>query len=279
MSKKVNIIAIVIFLVLFLGLKNKLIAMSAMILFLVITNFPYILYMVGSRKAAIFDMKAADKYYEKACNIFYAPMNLKISYGYFLLVNGELDKSEKLTKEILKQPMSDKDKINLNLNYSIIMWKKNKIDEAIEILNNLYENNFKTTIVYQNLGYFLLLKGNYEETLKFNLEAYEYDGTNTGILDNLAQNYFYLGNYEKAIELYEKLMESKPTFATAYYCYAQALAKKERYEEALENLNKGLQCKFNYLSITKKEDLEKLIAEIKPKISENSIEIINDPLQ
>ena len=276
MSKKVNISAILIFLILFIGLKNKLIAMSALILFLVITNFPYILYIIGSRKAAVYDMKAAAKYYEKACNIFYAPMNLKISYGYFLLVNGELDKSEKLTREILDQPMSDKDKINLNLNYSIIMWKKNKIDEAIEILDNLYKKNIKTTIIYQNLGYFLLLKGNYEEALKFNLEAYDYANTNTGILDNLAQNYFYLGDYDKATELYEKLMESKPTFATAYYCYAKALVKKDNYEEALDILNRGLQCKFNYLSITKKEDIEKLIAEIQPKVVGNSAESLND---
>lgn len=276
MNKQINIVAIVIFLVLFFVLKNKLIAISALTLFLVIRNFPYIIYMIGSRKAAKYDMKGAAKYYEYACNIFYAPINLKISYGYFLLINGELDKSEKLAKELMKLPMSDKDKINLNLNYSIIMWKKNKIDEAIEILDNLYKKNFKTTIIYQNLGYFLLLKGNYEEALRFNLEGYEYDSANTGILDNLAQTYFYLKDYDKAIELYEKLMESNPTFATAYYCFAQALEKKERYKDALDILEDGLKCKFNYLSITKKEDLERAITEIKSKIGENELNTVND---
>lgn len=274
MNKKVNIGAIIVFIALFLFV-NKLIAMTLLILFLVVKNFPYIIYMIGARKAAKYDMKAAEKFYDYACNIFYAPTNLKISYGYFLLVNGELDKSEKLIKELLKLPMTGKDKINLSLNHSIIMWKKDKIDEAIEILNNLYKDNFKTTIIYQNLGYFLLLKGDYEEALRFNLEANEYDNENSGILDNLAQTYFYLKDYDKAIELYEKIMESKPSFATAYYCYAKALIKKERYREALVSLNQGLECKFNYLSITKKEDLEKLIEEIKPKSGQTNVETIN----
>lgn len=141
------------------------------------------------------------------------------------------------------------------------MWKKNDLDKAIDILKKAYADN-KNTIIYQNLGYFLILKGDYNVALEFNLEAFDYNSSNSGIIDNLAQTYYYLEDYDKAIELFDEVISKNPTFATPYYYYGLTLIKKGNKEKALEVLKRGLDCKFTSLSITSKEDLEAKIFEL-----------------
>jgi tetratricopeptide (TPR) repeat protein len=141
------------------------------------------------------------------------------------------------------------------------MWRNGKLDKAIEMLSNVHKS-YKTIITYQNLGYFLILKGDYDKALEFNLDAYDYDASNPGILDNLAQNYYLKGNYDKAFELYEVLMSKKPAFPSAYYNFALTLLKKDKIEEALENLKKAINCKFTFLSEISKSEVESKIKEV-----------------
>jgi len=138
--------------------------------------------------------------------------------------------------------------------------EKNDLDMAIDILKKIFNN--KNTIIYQNLGYFLILKGDYNEALEFNIEALDYNSSDLGIMDNLAQTYYYLEEINKAIELFDEIITKKPTFASPYYYYALALIEKNNKEKAIEVLKKGLKCNFNSLSIITKEDLEAKISEL-----------------
>jgi tetratricopeptide (TPR) repeat protein len=262
--KRINIlhgIAFIITLIIFLKF-SIFAAIIFIIVYLTIINYPIILFYIGNHKLASDKIDEANKYFERACMCFYSPLKIKMSCCYFLLIQGELDKAEQIVESCLDKKLTDDDKLNLEINHSLITWKRNDLDKAIDILMNLY-NNYKTTIIYLNLGYFLILKGDYDKALKFNLEAYEYNTSDGGILDNLAQNYYCMGNHDRAIELYEKLMENTPSFPTAYYHYALALIKKNRFEEALNNLNKALDCKFTFLSVIKKEDIEEKISEVR----------------
>lgn len=258
--KYFHIIAFLIAIMLF-SRANKIIAIAFLLIYFIAINYPTILYYIASNKYSQKNVVEANKYFEMVDKCFYSPIKLRISYVYFLLLEGDVNKAEELVKLILKKQMSEKEKIDLSLNYSLVMWKKNDLDKAIDILKKAYTDG-KNTIIYQNLGYFLILKGDYDEALAFNLEALDYNSSNSGIIDNLAQTYYYLEEYDKAIELFEEVISKKPTFATPYYYYALTLIKKNNKEKALEVLKNGLDCKFTSLSITQKKDLEAKILEL-----------------
>jgi len=240
---------------------KPIVAIVFILFYTIAIKYPTILYYIANNKFSRNKIVEANKYFDRMNRCFYTQAKLKISYVYFLLLQGDLDKAEKLVKLILKEKINASDKRDLNLNYSLVMWKKDDLDKAIEILKKDFANN-KNTIVYQNLGYFLILKGDYNAALEFNLEALDYNSSNSGIMDNLAQTYYYLGQYNKAIEIFNEVISKNPTFATPYYYYALALIKKDKKEKALEILKKGLECKFTALSITRKEDLEAKISEL-----------------
>ena len=259
-KKYTNIVVVILALVIFIAF-SKLIAILLITVYVVYKNFATIIYYIGSNKYKRDQIDEAYNYFEKAYNIKNSPMKIKLYYIYYLLLRGDLDKSEKLLKQLSKKKLTSDDEISIKLNMSIVMWKRNNIDEAVIIIMQLYEK-YKTTIIYQNLGYFLILQNDYDKALEMNLEAYDYNSTNAGILDNLATSYCMLGEYDKAIKIYEELMIEKPTFPSAYYYYAITLLKLNKNEEALQNLNQALKCNFTFLSAVSKEEIEAKIAEI-----------------
>jgi tetratricopeptide (TPR) repeat protein len=255
----VSLLSIIVALILFFSI-SKVLSIIFILIYFIVINYPIFLHYRGNYHYSKNNIDLALRNYEKVYKCFYSPAKLKISYTYVLILQGKLDKSEEVIKNIFKKKIARSEKINLEINYSLIMWKKGKLDKAIDMMSNVHEN-YKTIITYQNLGYFLILKGDYDKALEFNLEAYDYDASNLGILDNLAQNYYFLGNYDKAEELYERLMKKHPSFAGAYYNYALTLLKKNKEEEALTSLKQALNCKFTFLSDIKKEEVENKIKE------------------
>ena len=259
-NKNFHILALLITIMFFLE-DNTIIAIAFIFIYIIVINYPTILYYIASNKYSQNKVEEANKYFDRVDRCFYSPTKLRITYAYFLLLQGQVDKAEGLIKSMLKKEMNDNDKISLSLNYSLVMWKKNDIDKAIDILKKTYIDN-KNTLIYQNLGYFLILKGDYNKALEFNLEALDYNSSDAGIMDNLAQTYYYLEEYDKAIELFNEVISKKPVFATPYYYYALTLLNKNNEEKAVEILKQGLDCKFISLSIITKEDLEAKIFEL-----------------
>lgn len=263
-KKYLNIVVAILALFLFIG-GNKLIALIIIIIYVIYVNFATIIYYIGSNKYKKNKIDEAYKYFEIAYKIKGSSMKVKLYYIYFLLLRGDLDEADKLLKELLTKKITSNDEISIKLNISIVMWKRNNIDGAVEILMELIEK-YKTTVLYQNLGYFLILKGDYDIALEINLQAYEYNSTDAGILDNLAMLYCMRGEYDKALIIYEELMPLKPSFATAYYYYAIVLLNDNKTEEALENLRQALKCNFTFLSTMSKEEIQAKITEIENKI-------------
>lgn len=203
----------------------------------------------------------AMKYYKKAANSPFSSTKVKITYGYMAIKNGHMDEAEKALEKIKNVSMNIQDEIKYKFTYGIVLWKKEKIDEAIEMLFKVYEK-YKTTSVYENLGYFLILQGDYDKAVSFNEEGYEYNDSAAGILDNLALSYYMKGDHKKAIESYQKLMEMKPDFVTAYYYYALLLIEQKDYEKALANLKRATKCKFSFISFIQKDEIEEKIKEV-----------------
>lgn len=260
LSKSITIVSAIVLLV-SLFMINRAIAFLVLITGILAMLYPKLMTMLGNIYYSKDQLDKSEAYFRRVYKCFYASLKHKLSYSYILILKGELDEAEKVLEKLSKQKTLKDEIINLRLNQSLIYWKRNQLDAAIDLLLSTYKD-YKTMIIYQNLGYFLILKGDYNRALEFNQEAYEYDNDNIGILDNLAENYFFVGEYDKAIEIFDKIIHRKPSFASPYYYYALTLHKIGKKEEALEMLKKGLECKFSYLSAVKKDEIEAKILEL-----------------
>lgn len=217
------------------------------------------------------DMKKAAEYYGKACQRSNVPIALKSSYAYILLKSGETDKANEVLKPLLNMPMKSEEEIGIKSNYALVQWKNGDIDGAVETMEKLLEK-YKNTLVYENLGYFLILKGDLNRALEVNLQAYQFNNEDKIITDNLGQNYYLMGEHDKAEETYEKLMKKNPQFPEPYYYYGCILADEGKYDEALSILEKGISYKFSPLSTVAREQMEDKINELKERTAEKEPE-------
>jgi len=261
-----NVIAIIIGALVFIFV-NKLIGIVIIGAIVVIAAIPMVYMFKGNKAYKLGQKEKAIKYYKTAANNSFASIKVKIAYSYVAIRSGYVDEAFEALEKYKNAKMNIQDEIRYKSTYGIVLWKKGKIDEAVEMLSKLYER-YKTTAVYQNLGYFLILKGDYDRAISFNEEAYEYSDSDTGILDNLALSYYMKGEHEKASGIYEKLMKLNPDFITAYYYYALLLIERKDYENALDNLKKATKCQFSFISLISKEEIEEKIKEVE-KLAEN----------
>lgn len=219
------------------------------------------MFIIGNKKFNNHKTEEALLWFDRACKLHNCSPRIKNFYAYTLLMSGDVEQAEKTLNTILESNFNKDKKQQAKLTLSLLLWKKGNLDTAIELLEDMYKN-YKSTVLYQNLGYFYILKGDYDKALQFNLEAYDYNSADSSIMDNLAQNYYFKEDYDKALELYEKIAPLKPTFVTYYYYYGLTLLKKNNLQDALKAMKDGLSCNFSYLSLIEKEEIERKISEI-----------------
>ncbi len=203
--------------------------------------------------------------FEKAYHTKGCTFKEKNIYGFVNLKYGDINIANKVFTELMSEKL---DEASLNIvknNYAMVLWKQDRLDEAIDILKELY-NNYKTTALYGTLGAFLIQKGNLEEAYSIILESYEYDNSDNVILDNLGQIYYLRGENQKALEIFERLLEVKPHFPEAYYDYGKALMKEGKYSKALELSKEALSKEFNNLSTITRNDINEQIKLLEEKI-------------
>lgn len=179
-------------------------------------------------------------------------------YAYLLLRDGELQRSEKMINDILIERRSDlsrQDYLNARLNRALIKWKSGDIDTAIEMVQEIYDENFRTTAVYGVLGYLYIEKGDYEKAMEINKEAVEYNSDDKIIMDNFALNFLCLGDVKKSEELYLALLEKEPDFIEPYYNYGTLLEKRGDVISARKYYNKALTYREKYLSTVSHEEI------------------------
>lgn len=230
-------------------------------------NLPTIFMVIGNRKYMNKNIDEAMFWYEKSYKFRHAKSMVMINYAYAVLKQGQIEKSEAVLREVLKRDLNERDKANANINLSLVLWKKGDLQGAIDLTEEMYSKDYKTTLVYQNLGFYYILSGDLNKALEFNLEANNYSDSDTSILDNLAMNYFLLGSYEKALEVYNNLVPMNPSFVTTYYYYGLTLEKLGKYEESLEVLKKALNYRFSFLSAVSREQVETEIEKINRNLS------------
>lgn len=220
--------------------------------------------LIGTIKYSRDQSEEGMKYFEKAVNTKGCSLKTKNSYAYLLIKHGDLEKGEKLLKEIID---SYPDESSLNLaknNYALALWRKGDLDGGIAVLKELY-SHYRTSALYGTLGYFLIVKGDLKEAYDFILESYDYDDKDKVILDNLGQIYYLKHQYDKSKDAFEKLMQENPYFPEAYYDYGVLLEKTGKTDEALEMYEKALNFEFTKLSAITKEQVLSKINKLKPQ--------------
>lgn len=187
-------------------------------------------------------------------------------YGYILLRCGYAEEAMTQFRSVL--PMTTRgsaQRYKLKNFIALAMWKTGNLQDAIEELEEIAEAGYKNSQLYQNLGILYNVSGDCEKALKFNEEAYEYNKDDNVIVDNLADCYAMCGEYEKSAELYKELTSRtpEPNFPEAFYGYGRVLVKLGNKDEGIKLIEKSLTKPFSKLSVRSKEEVEKILEEVK----------------
>ncbi len=176
----------------------------------------------------------------------------KLLRGYCVLLirTEEFDRALEVIKKLEKLPGLDRKELaDLHVNYAIILWKKGRLDHAMEILENEFRN-VKNGTMYSILGYLKIEQGNLEEALRLNQEAVEYDEEDAVFLDNLGQTYYRLaGDKETAKTYFDRAIAIKPKAIDTNYFLALYDIENGDYEQArdrLETARVGFFSPLNY---------------------------------
>ena len=184
--------------------------------------------------------------YEKGMN---KPSLLR-SYCVLLIRTSSFDKALEVLKLMEKQPgLTERERIDIHVNYAIILWKKGHLDRAMQILEDEFRH-LKNSSMYSIIGYLKIEQGNAEEALRFNEAALEYDDSDAVFLDNLGQTYYRLFNDKaKAKEYFDKAIAVKPSAIDTNYVLAQYEIENgdaEKAKERLQTARKGFFSPLNY---------------------------------
>ncbi len=185
--------------------------------------------------------------------------NQKITYAYYLLREGNVEKSEVLMQDVIASATQNPQLRNLaKANYATLLIRTDRVAEAIEILEEILPD-FKNTTVYGSLGFAYILAGDLKKAEVLNKEAYDYNDGNTIILDNMIQLFEKLGDYETAYTYVEKQLEKKPGFIEAYYNIAKVEQALGKIEDAKEHLRYALTLRVTFLSSVNHDDVKALL--------------------
>jgi pentatricopeptide repeat protein len=187
----------------------------------------------------------------------------QLTVGYLLLKEGYLEDAERIFTFLIHNPGAKFNAQHARSYNALIHWKSDRLDDAVEELEALLEENYRTSAFYSNLGFFLIEQGNIDRALEINLEAEVYDGESTVIQDNLGLCYIKLKNWDKAEKLYNKLMEKDPSFPDAWYNAALVAQQIKDKEKAVSYLNTALTKNFSYLSTLSREQVEEQLNNLK----------------
>lgn len=240
------------------GLLPGIAGLAAYLLVLVYLLRPYLYQYLGSAEYSKGNLEKALDWFSKACGGKRAKPATLTSYGYILLKTGKIAEAEEVLNRVLSMELTTDQKMYARSNLALVLWKKGRLDEAVEMLEEVIKE-YRNTTVYGSLGYLLILKGDLQRALEFNREAMEYNGSNPVIMDNMGQTYLLLGEFDKAAEIYESLMEKKPSFPEAYYNFGLLLEKRGDAEKALEMFRKAFEYKLSFISTITSGDIEEKI--------------------
>lgn len=102
--------------------------------------------------------------------------------------------------------------------YGMTLFKLERYQEALEIINSSLEINSNSSIEWSNRGFVLSALGRNEEALEAFDRALCLDPESPKILTSKGIVYFKMGQAEKALEIFDKALEIEPRNASDWVC-------------------------------------------------------------
>ena len=127
----------------------------------------------------------------------------------------------------------------------------------------MYNDGYKSSVMYGTLGYLYLIHGDIVKGYKFNQEAIEYNSDDNIIIDNWGNSLLLRGDNKQALDVYEELIAKNPTFMEAYYNYGKTLLANGEKDKAIDEMSKTLEMDEKYLSELTHEKIRAEIEKIK----------------
>ena len=242
---------------------------AAAIVVILIINRANVLFALGLARYGKGMHSEAYKLMDKAAATTKLSTSKTLLYAYMMVRDGELDRAEAVINKVTylnRNSLTDANVIDADMSRAVICWKRDNIEEGIEILENLYNKNLRSTTLYGTLGYFYILNNQLAKGMEFNKEAYEYNSDNQVIADNYGCNCILCSDFEKAEEIYKRLLPLKPEFIEPYYNYAMLLEKRMQTIEAIEYYKKALKYREKYLSVIKHSSINDAIERLEQNV-------------
>lgn len=178
-------------------------------------------------------------------------------YAFYLLREGQAEKSEEIYKRLLKSGLKPELRLKIRSEYAVLLTKTGRVDEAISELEDVTVHYTNTT-TYGSLGYCYLLGNSVRKAKNYNEEAYDYNSDDPVILDNMTQLYIKLGDYQKAKKYADELLEKKPYFVEAYYDSAYVYFMLGDIKRAKELIDDAKCCRITFMSTVKEAEIDEL---------------------
>jgi len=187
-----------------------------------------------------------------------------VSYAYLLLKHDEADEAEALLSKALEhgrkhKPLKEKDR-QLTLAYwALVLWKRQRLEEAAEVLEGLLADDYRTGAVYGSLGYFLTELKQWDRAERVCREALDWDPKGKVIQDNWG---FYLlarERWDEAAAVYDTLIALEPRFPEAWYNAGVASHRTGNITQAKERWERALELPFHALTTLERAVVEEAL--------------------
>lgn len=252
------VIPILIFIALFMFL-NKTLAIAWVVLVLAFNMWKgrSSIYMaLGNSAQSKGAFTLAGQYYQKAINASPFDTRPALTYGYMLLRMGQTAEAEKLFDFIISSRFPSAAQNLAKANLAIVYWKTDRISQGIDILLDLHEAGYRTTVTYGTLPYLLMIAGRTEDALIHANEAYQYNSSDAVIVENLARINHLSGNMDQASSLYAVLEKLSPSYPEGWYNIGLFYKDTGNIEKARQSFERSLKCIFTFLSAVTKSEVE-----------------------
>lgn len=233
---------------------------AAIVLAIIISaliNLPMLYMFRGNAQYSKKQYKKALEYYKKAYKTGHLSPEMTIYYAYTALKEGKTETAEAVFEKLRKGRLNEKQKEMLDTNYALLLWKKGRLDEAIELLSSVPSSPTRDG----SLGALHLIRaresGGYAAALAFCEEAHERYEYDKNVMCNIGEAYYRTGRTEDAEKIFEELLDFRPTAPAPFYFYGLVLKSLGKDEDADDMFRKALRFRFTALTPISRKDVEK----------------------
>ena len=147
------------------------------------------------------------------------------------------------------------DLLSIKISKSLVAWKNNKSDEAINYLKELLEES-ETTYLYETLTSLLIVNNKLDDALTIIDKGLNYNDSSNVLKSNFAEANYLLGNYNVAEVKFKELVDSNVSFMEPYYYLGLILLNNNENDAALEILKKATLFNDSLVSLVNCEKIK-----------------------